>query len=325
MNNRPLRIVMMTNTYLPHVGGVAKSVHQFTERLRERGHRVLVTAPEFDGAPQDEIDVIRTPAIQRFNGSDFSVRLPIPMMLTNALDSFNPDVIHSHHPFLMGDTALRSASHRRKPLIFTHHTLYEQYTHYVPGDSPAMRRFAIELGTSYANLCDRVIAPSQSIESILTERGVIAPITVIPTGVDLHEFAEGDGARFRHRLGLEKNHILIGHVGRLAPEKNLEFLARSVAGFIQSTQSAHFAVVGDGPSRGAIENAFHERSISERLHCTGKLSGRDLIDAYAAMDVFAFASLSETQGMVVSEAMAGGAPVVALDAPGVREVVTDGV
>ncbi len=142
-----MNILMMTNTYLPHTGGVARSVAWFSEEYRRQGHRVLVVAPTFPHAPAEEPDVIRLPAIQNFNGSDFSVRLPAPGLLVGALDRFEPEIVHSHHPFLTGDTALRVASSRNLPLVFTHHTMYEHYTHYVPGDSPPLRRLSERLAT----------------------------------------------------------------------------------------------------------------------------------------------------------------------------------
>src|SRR3982750_4419142 len=125
-----MRVVMMTNTYLPHVGGVARSVESFSTALRSAGHSVKVVAPDFPGEAENESDVIRVPAIQRFNGGVFSGRLPVPGLLTEPLDRFQPDLVHAHHPFLLGDTALRVASGRGLPLVFTHHTLYEEYTHY---------------------------------------------------------------------------------------------------------------------------------------------------------------------------------------------------
>src|SRR5688572_8121139 len=126
-----MNVVMMTNTYLPHVGGVAQSVHRFTTSLRERGHRVLVCAPTFEGMDAELVEegVVRVPAVQNFSGSDFSVMLPIPLYLTNTLNEFEPDLFHSHHPFLMGDSALRKAATRQVPIVFTHHTLYEEYVH----------------------------------------------------------------------------------------------------------------------------------------------------------------------------------------------------
>ncbi|PIQ95898.1 MAG: glycosyl transferase family 1 [Nitrospinae bacterium CG11_big_fil_rev_8_21_14_0_20_56_8] len=320
-----MNILMVTNTYSPHVGGVAKSVEAFTKEYRRRGHRVIVIAPIFKGAPEWEEDVIRVPAIQQFNGSDFSVRIPIPGLLTVALDDFVPDIVHSHHPFLLGDTAFLLAARENAPLVFTHHTLYEQYTHYVPGDSPELQRFVVELSTGYANLCDLVFAPSESIASLIKTRGTRTPVEAVPTGVNLEQFSKGDGTKFRKRYGIPPDAFLVGHVGRLAPEKNLDFLARAVLRFLEECESAWFLVTGEGPSKERILARFGEARLLHRLVLTGTLVGGDLVDAYHAMEVFAFASKTETQGMVLTEALAASCPVVALDAPGAREVVQSGL
>jgi glycosyltransferase involved in cell wall biosynthesis len=315
---------MLTNTYLPHVGGVARSVSAFTEALRQRGHHVLVVAPTYPTAEAGERDgVFRVPAIQQFNASDFSVRLPIPGLLAWRMERFGPDLLHAHHPFLLGDTALRMAAGRGLPIVFTHHTMYEHYTHYVPGDSPPMVRFVKRMVTDYANLCDHIIAPSESIAGVLTERGVTTPISAIPTGINPHAFAHGDGAAMRRRCGIPAGATVVGHVGRLAPEKNLEFLSRALCRYLCSAPAAHALIVGEGPSGETIRDQAQQAGVAERLHMPGKLTGRALAEAYQAMDLFAFASLTETQGMVLAEAMSVGVPVVAVDAPGAREVVVD--
>jgi 1,2-diacylglycerol 3-alpha-glucosyltransferase len=317
-----MNILMVTNTFTPHVGGVAKSVTAFTEAYRQLGHRVLVIAPEFENMPENEVDVIRVPAIQNFNGSDFSVRLPIPGYVFASLDEFRPDIVHSHHPFLLGDTALLIAAAFDAPLVFTHHTMHEQYTHYVPLDSPQLKRFVVQLATGYANLSDRVIAPSQSIAKVLKGRGVETAIEVIPTGTDVQRMTQGNGSALRERMKIPPEAQVIGHTGRLAPEKNLQFLAEAVVEFIDCHPKTHFLVVGEGSSRSEIESIFKKSSLDSHLHFTGSLKGQDLVDSYHAMDVFAFSSKSETQGMVLVEAMAAGVPVVALDAPGARDVIT---
>ncbi|MDY7107363.1 MAG: glycosyltransferase [Planctomycetota bacterium] len=318
-----MNVLMMTNTYLPHVGGVARSVESFAEALREMGHAVLIVAPTFPKMPESEEGVIRVPAVQHFNGSDFSVRLPIPGLLSGELDRFEPELVHAHHPFLLGDTALRVSVGRDLPLVFTHHTMYERYTQYVPGDSPAMQRFAARLATEYARLCDHVIAPSESVARILRQRGVETPISDVPTGIDLQRYASGDGAPICSRWGIPDDAFVVGCVSRLAPEKNLAYLAGAVARLLRQRRGAHFLVVGDGPSASEIKAVREERGVTERVHLTGSLLGTELADAYHAMDVFAFASQTETQGMVLAEAMSAGTPVVALDAPGAREVVRD--
>lgn len=318
-----MNIALLTNTFTPHVGGVARSVEAFAKAYREFGHRVLIVAPEFEDAPQDETDVLRIPAMQHFNGSDFSVVLTVPSELSDKIEEFKPDIIHSQHPFLLGWTAVRIARTLDLPLVFTHHTLYEQYTHYVPGDSPTMKRFIIELSTRYANIADQVFAPSESIRDMLIERGVTSPVLVVPTGVSVERFAYGKSSDFLMEKHIPEEAFVVGHMGRLAPEKNLEFLARSVVVFMKERSEAVFLLVGTGPSQEGIEQIFAEAGMSDRLYMCGVLEKDDLADALNAMSVFAFASKSETQGMVLTEAMAAGLPVVALDAPGVREVVVD--
>ena len=318
-----MKICMMTNTYLPHVGGVARSVSTFAEEFQRQGHEVLVVAPEFDGKPLPaaaEKMVVRVPSLRNFNGSEFSVRLPLAAGLSDRLEAFQAEVMHAHHPFLLGDTALRIAQNKNIPIIFTHHTRYEDYTHYIPF-SETMRDVAIQLPTHFANLCDGVIAPSESIARTIRKRGVTTPMTVIPTGIDVQAFASADGSAFRAKLKIPADALVIGHVGRLALEKNLGYLSESVALFLKATPNARFLVVGDGPWRDEFKQVFEKHGCTDRLILAGKRTGRVLREAYRAMDVFVFASQSETQGMVIAEAMAAGLPVVALNASGVREVM----
>jgi len=320
-----MKICMFTNTYLPQIGGVSRSVFTLSEDLQAGGHQILIVAPTYaaQGKDDNRLDVLRVPAIQNFNGSDFSLRIPLPFIIRERLDAFQPDLIHSHHPYLLGDAALREARRRGLPLVFTHHTLYEAYTHYVPLDSKAMKRFVVSLSTAYANLCAHVVAPSRSIGELLKSRGVRSPISEIPTGVDLAFFGDGCRSACRKRCGLGKEHVVIGHVGRLAPEKNLAYLARAVCLFLGQNPSARFLVVGSGPGESLIREAFESAGQESRLIMAGSQTGKDLRDFYSAMDLFVFSSKSETQGMVLAEAMAAGKPVVGLDAPGTREVVRD--
>jgi len=318
-----MNILFFTNTYLPHVGGVAKSVRTLETSFRERGHEVRIVAPEFEGA-EDDPDVLRVPAIQNFNGSDFSVRIPIPNTIWRFVEDFGVDVVHSHHPFLLGDAALRVARRMAVPIVFTHHTLYERYTHYVPFDSPALKRMAVGLSTEYCNLCDGIIAPSESIAKLLKERGVETPVEAIPTGIDFEAFAGADGRAFREARGISADTQVVGTVGRLAEEKNLPYLAEAVGGYLKRNPDAAFLIVGEGDARTEMLSILEQQAAERQIHLAGKLSGQTLRDAYAAMDCFVFASQTETQGIVLAEAMASGKPVLALDGPGVREVVEDG-
>lgn len=318
-----MRIAMFTNTYLPHVGGVAHSVSAFTEEFRRRGHDVWVIAPEFEGASESTDGVLRVPAVQNFNGSDFSFTIPQFGVVADFMEAIRPQIVHSHHPFLLGDTALRVAWTRGLPVVFTHHTLYEQYTHYVPLDSEALKRVVVQMVTEYANLCTHIVAPSPSIAEMLSKRCVIRPVSVIPTGIDLNRFGSGDGNAFCRQWSIPPEALVIGHVGRLAGEKNLPYLARAVGMFLSQRSDAVFLVVGAGDEEKLIQQTAAELAGPERILMAGRQTGQALLDAYAAMDLFVFSSHSETQGMVLAEAMAARTPVLALDGPGVRDVVDD--
>ncbi len=315
---------MFTNTYLPHVGGVARSVSTFVEDLIGSGHEVQVVAPTFADQQEDDADyIIRVPAIQNFNGSDFSVRIPLAGDIREEISRFDPDIIHSHHPFLLGDSAVRMSRLLGVPLIFTHHTRYEQYTHYVPLDSPTLKRFVSDLASEYANICNQVIAPSEGIKELIHQRGVRSDIAVLPTGIDIKRFSSGSGSRFRQQHDIDSAAPVIGHVGRLAAEKNLAYLTRAAAQAVKELPGMKFVVAGAGELNEEMVKIFQQYQVGDHLVLAGSLSGSNLADCYAAMDLFIFASRSETQGLVLAEAMAAAVPVLALDATGVDDVLVD--
>lgn len=322
-----MNICHFTNTFLPHVGGVARAVQTLLEDQRDAGHRVLVVAPEFSegkAPPRVERSVVRIAALTHFNDSDFSVRLPLAAALEERLSDFPADLIHAHHPFLLGDTALREASKRGVPVIFTHHTLYEHYTHYLPMQSETAGEFAADVATRFANRCAAVVAPSRSVRDLIVSRGVTTPVHVIPTGIDTELLASGDGEAARGTFGLPSDAPVIGHLGRLAEEKNLGYLSTSIGLALRARPESRALIIGDGPARAEMEKTFAALGVATRVVFAGKLTGRRLRDACAAMDLFAFASRSETQGLVLAEVMAAGVPVVALDASGAREMIRDG-
>lgn len=319
-----MKILMVTNVYRPFGGGVARSVDATADAFRERGHEVLIVAPEATGPAEPDPGVVRIPSIHRPLKRPFAIALPVPGLLSRRVEAFEPDVIHSHHPFLLGDDALRIAASRRLPLIFTYHTQYGHYVRSMLEGAERLARFATRLAIEYANLCQWVVAPSESIASRLRERGVLAPLSVIPTGIDTPRFTRGDGAGCRRRLGLPAEAFVVGYVGRLAQEKNLNFLGRAVAEFLRASDEARFLVVGMGDAEAELAAPLKEAGLTDRVTWAGRLDGQNLVDAYHALDVFAFASKTETQGLVLAEAMAAGRPVVSLTAPGCNDIVRDG-
>ncbi|MCX5700445.1 MAG: alpha/beta fold hydrolase [Candidatus Omnitrophica bacterium] len=314
---------MMTNTYFPIVGGLEQSIYSFSEEFKTLGHEVLIATPNFRGMPAEEPGVIRIPAFQKFGGTIFSVNFPASGLLTKLMEEFAPDIVHSHCPFFMGDLALRLSRQHAIPLVYTNHTMFEQYVHDWPIQNEGVKRFVVKLAVGYANLADRVIVPCESVQEILLKRGVKTPMEVIPTGVDVKRFSQGGGKAFREQNQIPPDALVIGHAGRLALEKNLDFLIDCMIGVLKKDPRVHALIVGLGPAKEMIQETFKQAGLENRLHLTGVLHYQALVDAYLAMDVFAFASLSETQGIVLIEAMAAGVPVVALDAPGARDVVED--
>jgi glycosyltransferase involved in cell wall biosynthesis len=318
-----MNILMITNTYKPHVGGVANSVYTFKESLQNRGNQLLVVSPHFDDEAQED-DVIRVNAIKNFNSSDFSVSLPTPTLISDIHKHFIPDIVHSHHPFQLGNSALRVSSLDNVPIVFTHHTLYERYTHYIPGDSEILRDLAIKLSTEYANLCSCVIAPSHAIKELLLSRGVKKDIEVIPTGIDVQSYKNTPyDEKLASEFGIDKDDFVIGHVSRLANEKNQHFLCRCVGKFLQKHKNCKFLLVGDGEIKEELADIFKDYDVSSQVVFCGVETGVRLKKLYKLMDIFSFTSTSETQGMVLAEALSASTPVVALEASGVSEMIVN--
>jgi len=312
---------MFTNTYVPHVGGVARSVDTLCHGLRHRGHKVLVIAPTFKGHEQDGPGVLRVPALKHMGNSDYSMPIPLSRPIRDKIDEFAPDIVHSHHPFLLGHTALRIAANCGVPLVYTYHTRYDIYVKQFVESETLWPDLARNLANGYANLADAVIAPSQSMKDVLRRQGVTSPMQVIPTGIDVERFAKGDRVKVRRKLGLTDEDFVVGHIGRLTAEKNLEFLFAAAVRFLEDNPKAQFIFAGDGPMRKEMVARLRNSPLRPRMHFLGAIEGDDVVAFYSAIDVFAFASKSETQGLVVAEALASGAPVVALDASGVRDAL----
>jgi glycosyltransferase involved in cell wall biosynthesis len=318
-----MNILMLTNVYTPCVGGVTRSIQAFAQQYRRRGHRVLIVAPTFDDQPEKEGDVLRFPAISKSYKRYYSLPLPLPGYLYNTIRNFQPDVIHSHHPFLLGSVAQREAVVWNVPIVYTFHTRYRRFAQ-TNGLPPPVVDLVWSLAVTYCEQCDMVIAPSQSMADLLREHGVTAAIEVIPTGVELDRFAQGDGRTTRRELGIPADAFVVGHVGRISAEKNIQLLADGVARLMRRRPHIHFLLVGDGAAMSQLDDAFAQSTLYARVHKPGFLEGQSLVNAYHTMNVFAFTSQSDTQGMVLVEAMAAGVPVVALSASGVRDVVIDG-
>jgi 1,2-diacylglycerol 3-alpha-glucosyltransferase len=319
-----MNIAMFANAYEPVIGGLERSIATFTEDFRASGHRVLIVTLTFPGAEDSDDSVFRLPAIKEVAGTEFSIKLPVPAGLKERLDAFTPDIIHSHHPFMVGDTALRVARRRGLPLVFTHHTLYERYAYRFSRESEGLKRIAAAIATEYANLCDLVVAPTNSIKQMVRGRGVHVPVEIIPTGIDVDQCQSGSGSDFRREHTIPREAFVLGYLGRVVDAKNMAFLTRAVIQILTEYPDTWFLIAGEGDAADGVRRQIREAGVADRVVMTGPLHGRAVADAYAAMDVFAFASKTETQGIVLVESLCAGVPVVALDAPGTRDILLDG-
>ena len=319
-----MKILMLTNVYTPQIGGVTRSVELFSNEMRQQGHQVKIVAPEYERMPPGEKDVIRVAAIPKFYQNQYPLPVPVVSALLPHIHEFAPDIVHVHHPFLLGSTGQAIAAECHVPLVYTHHTRYSVYIETKTNWPRPIEEGIVEMILGFCELTNGIIAPSQGIADLLKEHGVTTEIVVIPTGVDLKKFSKGNGSKIRKQEGIPEDAFVVGHVGRLAVEKNCRFLVRSIREFLKQRPDAHIVVVGDGPERAALEETLNEGTTSGQVHFLGFREGQDLIDCYHSFDLFAFASHSETQGMVLAEAMAAGSAVLAVHGTGVSDIIVDG-
>ena len=318
-----MRIGLFTNNYLPFCGGVSVSVETLRRGLEARGHEVWVIAPRARGAAPDPA-VIRYPSVPAATYPEFALPLPVAPPVSRRVRRLGLDVFHAHHPFLLGPAARRLARRAGRPLVFTYHTRYEKYAHYVPVRRPLVEAAAIRLSSSFAAAAAAVIAPSQAVRQTLAERGVGASVEVIPTGVDVASFRPGDPVAARRALALAAADPVLLYVGRLDREKSVERLLLAFAHVQGTVPHARLVLVGHGTETARLQALARTLPAAGRIAFLPARPHADLPVCYQAADVFLFASETETQGLVLAEAAACGIPVVSVTGPGCDEVVRDG-
>lgn len=319
-----MRVGLFTNNYLPMLGGVARAVETVRVTLEGLGQQVAVIAPRMAGAVDTAARVLRVPAVPAPTYPDFSLPLPLSPALVRRIEALELDVFHAQHPFLLGETARHLARRLGRPLVFTYHTLYDKYAHYVPLPRPVVARHALAWSTRFANQADLVLAPSEGLAARLRTQGVRRPVAVLPTGVDLERFRPGDQVAARAALALPSGPLCL-YVGRLDREKNLVFLLEAFEGVAARHPEVHLVLVGRGTREAALRRHARRLRAGPRIRFVGGVPLDAVVRYYQAADLFLFASTTETQGLAVLEAMAVGVPVVAVRAAGVEEAVGDGV
>lgn len=315
---------MFSESYLPRISGVVHSLMAFTSSLRADGHHVLIVAPRVRGYHDDDSDVLRFPSVPTPQ-YDFPIGIGYASAVWRALMAHRLDIVHTHAPFTMGSAAARLARRRGLPLVFTHHTLYDEFVHYVPGPPALLRPLTRWYVRRYADRCDCVIAPSAGVAARLRAQGVRSRIEVLPTAaVEVGRFASLDPSWVRGEFGLPPGTPLLVTASRLGKEKSVDLVLRAFAQVI-ARRDAVLLVVGGGPEEPALRRLAGQLHLGSRVAFAGQQPHRRTLECIAAADLFLYGSGTETQGLVIVEAMAAGVPAVAVNAGGVAEAVRQGI
>ena len=326
---KQLNIAMFTNNYLPFIGGVPISISRLAAALRKRGNRVVIFAPTYPEENNSEPDVVRCKPLIYKKGKKFVYSIAniySPTIEKKFLEGhFN--VIHVHHPFWMGKKGLRLGEKYHIPVVLTYHTRFDMYADYLPFFRTAFKnRFSHRLVKNFAQRCDAVIAPTTTVKEYLENVGISRPKLVLPTGLDFsgYQSIEASSIDKLKRQYTPGGEILLCSVSRLAPEKNLDFLINGLK-LVKEKSTVKFkcALIGNGPERDRLQELISSCSLENEILMIGAVTPEEIPRYYLASDLFVFSSRSETQGMVLLEAMAGKCPVVCVRSSGTDDVIID--
>lgn len=319
---------MVSDVYFPRINGVSTSIQTFRRELRALGHTVHLIAPDYHSPSDDESDILRVPArtVPR-DPEDRFMRYNWGMEHIGELRSQFYDIIHIQTPFVAHYLGLKLSRNMRIPCVETYHTFFEEYLyHYIPFlPKSLMKMAARNFSRHQGNSLYGMVIPSQPMLDALREYGVTSHAEVIPTGLEPESFVMGDKVAFRQRYGITQDRPMMLFVGRVAHEKNIGFLLDVVEQTRKTIPDVLLVIAGEGPARNGLEKEVTTRHLSDNVMFLGYLDRRtELNHCYASADVFVFASRTETQGLVLLEAMAQAVPVVALAEMGTKDVLREG-
>jgi len=319
-----MRIYIFTNNYLSIPYGVQGSIKSFRQEFEALGHQVFIFAPTWKGYEDKNLHVFRYPAINLGYKIKFPLAIPYSREISRILEKLDLDIIHTQHPNLLGMAALRWAKRKNIPLVFTWHTLYDKYTNFVPLlPKKFSANWIIKKAVKFANKAHLVIVPTGSIVDIIKNWGVKNKIISIPTGVEENIFQNYDRQNIRGKFGIQADEILLLLVSRITEEKNIEFIFDLLPDLFNKNSLIKLMVVGEGYLVPKLKKFSEKKGIASRVIFAGRSGKEDLKNYYAAGDIFVHASKSETQGMILSEAMYMGLPAVAVEATGAKDLVVN--
>lgn len=323
-----MKILFVSDVYFPRVNGVSTSIRTFVYQLQELGHEVHLVAPDYDVATEDEAWIRRIPARRiYFDPEDRLMKYGLALDQLMQLRNEKYDLVHIHTPFAAHYLGQKLAHLLDVPCVETYHTFFEDYLHYyLPWIPRGMARgIARFISRRQCNGVDAIVAPSQPMLDVLRNYGVKTKAEVIPTGLQAQSFAAADGRAFREKHLIPLNRPMALYVGRVAFEKNIDFLLRMAVELREMQPDVLLVVAGEGPAEQSLHQLSKELNLQQNIRFIGYLDRNTELNAcYKAADVFVFSSKSETQGLVIIEAMAQGTPVVAIAELGTKSILVEG-
>lgn len=324
-----MNILMVSDVYFPRINGVSTSIDTFRRELEAAGDSVTLVAPRYGNDDAPDENVIRVAArVVPFDPEDRLMSHGAVVRLADRLRGGAFDIVHIHTPFVAHYAGLTLARRLGVPCVVTYHTFFEEYLfHYVPMMPRAWLRAAARVfSRRQCNDVDAVIVPSAAMREMLQAYGVTTRMQVLPTGIPRERFQPVSGAQFRARYGIAAQRPTALYVGRVAFEKNIDFLLRAVECARQRLPDILLVIAGEGPALKTLKDTVERRNLNHNVMFVGYLDrSGELAECYCAADVFAFASLTETQGLVLLEAMTLGLPVVAIAAMGTRDILAESI
>lgn len=318
-----MNIAIFTNNYLPNPYGVTRSIESFRTELEKRGHTVFIFAPRYPEYADQNPHVFRYPAVETNLKFRFPLAIPYSFKMHKILEDLKIDIVHAQHPNLLGSAAARWAQKKKVPLVFTWHTLYDRYAHfakYVPKKWAA--GYMIGKAVRYADRAEALVVPTDSVIPILRGWGVTNKnVFPVATGVVEAEFQNPDREAVCQKYNIAEDDVVLVLITRLTSEKNIGFLFRAVKDILKKNKKTKFILGGGGYLLPEIEKMAKAENIAGQVILPGVIERGQLKNYFAAGDILVDASLSETQGMHLSEGMYCGLPVVAVNAPGIKSLV----
>jgi 1,2-diacylglycerol 3-alpha-glucosyltransferase len=323
-----MNILMISDVYFPRVNGVSTSIATFRGSLAALGHSCMLIAPDYLTAADDDAGIVRITSRYLFmDPEDRVLKAGKILSLEDQLRDRRFDLLHIQTPFIAHHVGVKLARRLGIPAVETYHTYFEEYLyHYVPFlPKPLLKFMARALTRRQCNRMDAVIVPSRAMHEVLGDYGVRVPVSVIPTGIEPGDLPPGSRERFCSTHGIEPTRPMLVHIGRVAHEKNIAFLLYVLREVRRAVPDVLLVIAGEGPALAYLRRKALELDLERNVRFLGYLKrGPALSDCYCAGDVFIFASSTETQGLVLLEAMTLGVPVVSTAVMGTRDILAPG-